>query len=584
MKLWKLTFSLLCWAVGFSLGGVVAQAAGFVPAITADEGEPGSVVEVSLPYDGSLGEIAAFRANVEYDADTLEYLRPQYGDALQEGFVTIGEKPGEVSAVYTAPGDGPFLTKGDSMTFRFRVRENAPSGTSSLFVSVFEISSPEPAFLYGDADVSFLFRVPEPPSSDARLLTLVSDQGELEPDFDPDRFTYSMTVPFEVDAVTFTAEPVAGALCRVNRKNLGAGGSDTVFTITVTAEDGETKNLYQIVVHREEKEETILSDEARLLSLKPATGTLSPAFDPDQLTYTLTVPYEVTTMTFDAEASEGAVYRVNRKNLGAGGSDTVFTITVTAEDGETKTLYQVTVHRQEKQEEEEPALSNEARLLSLKPAAGTLSPTFDPDQLTYTLTVPYEVTTMTFDAEASEGAVYRVNRKNLGAGGSDTLFTITVTAEDGETKTIYQVTVHRGEKETSVSADSTPKPATGSQNSKNTSVSQTDQPDNSQSSGLGETSASGTDEEIIPVAGLTDTGSGPGSGSGENGGEGTEITEGNPGGVVFQNGDASLVPGMIAMLLFVLFCFLSGPLAKGLAKRFPGKQPSAISDENKTKP
>ena len=173
---------------------------------------------------------------------------------------------------------------------------------------------------------------------------------------------------------------------------------------------------------------------------------------------------------------------------------------------------------------------------------------------------------MTFDAEASEGAGYRVNRKNLGAGGSDTLFTITVTAEDGETKNIYQVTVHRGEKETSVSADSTPKPATGSQNSKNTSVSQTDQPDNSQSSGLEETSASGIDEEIIPVAGLTDTGSGPGSGSGENGGEGTEITEGNPGGVVFQHGDASLVPGMLAMLLFVLFCFLSGPLAKGLAK------------------
>ena len=48
--------------------------------------------------------------------------------------------------------------------------------------------------------------------------------------------------------------------------------------------------------------------------------------------------------------------------------------------------------------------------------------------------MPFEVTTMTFTAEAPEGATYRVNRKNLGAGGSDTLFRITVTAEDGETK------------------------------------------------------------------------------------------------------------------------------------------------------
>ena len=59
---------------------------------------------------------------------------------------------------------------------------------------------------------------------------------------------------------------------------------------------------------------------------------------------------------------EGATYRVNRKNLGAGGSDTLFRITVTAEDGETKNEYQVTVHRQEKEEEAKPELSADASL------------------------------------------------------------------------------------------------------------------------------------------------------------------------------------------------------------------------------
>ena len=124
--------------------------------------------------------------------------------------------------------------------------------------------------------------------------------------------------------MTFEAQPVEGATYRVNRKNLGSGGSDTLFTITVTAADGETKTVYQVTVHRSEKEEAYVSQNAKLLSLTPATGTLSPAFDPDRLTYTLTVPFEVTTMTFDAQPVKGATYRVNRKNLGSGGSDTLF--------------------------------------------------------------------------------------------------------------------------------------------------------------------------------------------------------------------------------------------------------------------
>lgn len=38
-----------------------------------------------------------------------------------------------------------------------------------------------------------------------------------------------------------------------------------------------------------------------------------------------------------------------------------------------------------------------------------------------------------------------MNRRNLGSGGSDTLFRLTVTAEDGVTKQVYTVNVHRGE-------------------------------------------------------------------------------------------------------------------------------------------
>ena len=567
MKALRFALSLLCWTLLFSLWGAAAQAAGFAPALTVEEGRPGGVVEVAFPYDGSLGEVAAFRAQVEYDPTVLEYLRPTYGESVQAGTVTTQNTPGKVASVYTAPAGGPYLAAEDAIVYRFRILESAVPGLATVFASAFELSTPEPAAIPEDVDVSLSFQVLEPPSSDARLLSLAPDHGQLQPAFDPDVFAYTMTVPYEVEAVTFTAEPVPGAACRVNRKNLGSGGSDTLFRITVTAEDGETKSEYQVTVHRQEKEEEEkpeLSADASLLSLTPATGTLTPAFDPDIYQYNLTVPFEVTTMTFTAEVPEGATYRVNRKNLGAGGSDTDFEITVTAADGETRQVYTVTVHRSEKEKEEKPELSGDAYLLSLTPATGNLTPAFDPEIYQYNLAVPFEVTTMTFTAEAPEGATYRVNRKNLGAGGSDTVFEITVTAADGETRQVYTVTVHRSEK-----AVSTGGAGTGSGSSGGGSASQ------SLGDGDSDTSSGGTEasperestEETVPVAGGVGESSSPGGGEGDASPEGSAS-----GGLVFQNGETSRLPALLVLVAFILFCFLSGPLAKMLAKRFPQKE------------
>ena len=568
MKALRFALSLLCWTLLFSLWGAAAQAAGFAPALIVEEGRPGGVVEVAFPYDGSLGEVAAFRTQVEYDPTVLEYLRPTYGESVQAGTVTTQNTPGKVASVYTAPAGGPYLAAEDAIIYRFRILESAVPGLATVFASAFELSTPEPAAIPEDVDVSLSFQVLEPPSSDARLLSLAPDHGQLQPAFDPDVFAYTMTVPYEVEAVTFTAEPVPGAACRVNRKNLGSGGSDTLFRITVTAEDGETKKEYHVTVHRQEKEEEEkpeLNADASLLSLTPASGTLTPAFDPDIYQYSLTVPFEVTTMTFTAEAPEGAAYRVNRKNLGSGGSDTDFEITVTAADGETRQVYTVTVHRSEKEEEGKPELSGDAYLLSLTPASGTLTPAFDPEIYQYNLTVPFEVTTMTFTAEAPEGATYRVNRKNLGAGGSDTVFEITVTAADGETRQVYTVTVHRSEK-----AASTGGAGTGSGSSGGGSASQSSGDGDSDTTSSGGTEASPereSTEETVPVAGAVGESSSPGGGEGDASPEGSAS-----GGLVFQNGETSRLPALLVIVAFILFCFLSGPLAKMLAKRFPQKE------------
>lgn len=290
----------------------------------------------------------------------------------------------------------------------------------------------------------------DPLNSDATLLGLVPGTGELDQEFSPEQLYYTMSVPYDTKEMLFTATPAEGAACRVNRKSLGAEGSETVFEITVTAADGKTRQTYSVTVYREAREP--LSGDASLLGLAPDTGELEQEFSPERLHYTMRVPFETTSMTFSATPAEGASFKVNRKNLGAGGSTTSFTITVTAADGKSKQEYHVDVYRQEKESE---ALSGDASLLALVPDTGSLDQEFSPARTEYTMRVPFSVKSMTFTTEPAPGASCRVNRKNLGAGGSDTEFTFTVTAADGKTQQIYRVTVHREEEPKSSGSTST---------------------------------------------------------------------------------------------------------------------------------
>lgn len=228
----------------------------FHPSLTAGEGKDGDVVDLILTYDGSLGEVGAFLAWVEYDAARFEYLRVRESTTLQSGVTTTVAFSGRVGTAYTAyPHEDALSQPEESLTYRFRLREGADPGEAEFFVSVYQIVDLKPQYLGHDTDQSLSYQVLEPPSSDASLLDLVPAAGELVPAFSPDRLDYHLTVPYEVKQLTFLAEPAAGASCRVNRKNLGAGGSETEFRFTVTAEDGKTKREYRVQVYREEEPE-----------------------------------------------------------------------------------------------------------------------------------------------------------------------------------------------------------------------------------------------------------------------------------------------------------------------------------------
>ena len=568
----KLSTFLFVLALALLWGGSV-RAASFSASLSVEEGRPGTQVEARFFYNGTLSGVAALRIRLEYDPEVLRFQEVQYGDQLEKGETATKNEDGVLSTVVTLPGEETSLDIGDLLVCSFLVRGDAPLEKTLLRASVFQVVDGNSEPVQEGMETELALQVLPPPSTDARLLSLVPETGQLTPAFHPEVLEYRLSVPFEVTSMTFAAQPAEGASCRVNRESLGAGGSDTLFRITVTAEDGETQRVYQVTVHRQEKEEEPeLSQDTRLLSLLPETGQLVPEFEPGILEYSLTVPYEVAAMTFSTQPAEGASCRVNRKNLGAGGSATLFLLTVTAEDGESKRVYQVTVHRQEKEEEEKPTLSQDARLLSLTPEQGQLSPAFDPEVLEYRLTVPFEVTTMTFVAQPAEGASYRVNRKNLGAGGSSTLFTLTVTAEDGTAKRIYQVTVYRQEKAAAASPSPTRTPSPVSAGSAGTSrpaSSSTARPVREetpapvQSAPVEEASAA---PALEPVPVIEEEGGTPSPSSTESGSDG----------LILQSGrTTSLLPGLLAGALFLLVCFLSGPIARWVNRHFPasGKEP-----------
>jgi hypothetical protein len=112
------------------------------------------------------------------------------------------------------------------------------------------------------------------------------------------------------------------------------------------------------------------SSEAALTDLRPSAGELSPPFSPDVFSYRLRVDSSVSSVTFQANASDGASVVISRKSLTSPGSETPISILVTAADKKTKSVYLVTVSRAAKAESGGKESSSAKTVFSEKPPAG----------------------------------------------------------------------------------------------------------------------------------------------------------------------------------------------------------------------
>lgn len=146
--------------------------------------------------------------------------------------------------------------------------------------------------------------------------------------------------------------------------------------------------------------------EAKLISLLIPSGTaLTPAFDPSVTHYTTTVANEISGWMVTPNVSEGATLTINGAPATPGertmiafptpGAINSIAFVVTAEDGLATTTYTLDVTR------EAGSLSSDSTLSSLTVSAGTLTPAFDPEVTMYSVTVGYEVETLSLTPTAS---------------------------------------------------------------------------------------------------------------------------------------------------------------------------------------
>ena len=214
-----------------------------------------------------------------------------------------------------------------------------------------------------------------------------------------------------------------------------------------TASTRSSNNLTNETVETNELSEEAIK-EARanknLSSLEVVGYELSPYFNKNNLTYTVIIPEDVTSIEINAEAeaeAEGAIVRISGNTRLTRQENTV-TVRVTAEDG-TSRAYSITVLK---------APEVNLKLDSLQIEGLELNPVFDEDIFYYTSSlVDTELTSLNVNAVANDETanVEVIGADNLVDG--ENLINIIVSNDD-ET-TIYQVNVDvdmLGEKEKEV--------------------------------------------------------------------------------------------------------------------------------------
>lgn len=224
---------------------------GFSLSLSKTELRPGGKCELTLFYEGEPADIGAFVVSLTYDSSLLSYVKTENGTAVRADYSKTEQTPGHISSVYTAknPGTASSL-RGELFRYTFTAAADADAGEIPFQLSVGQIVDHSGEKAADDLLLSCSAALLPPLAADCSLLSLQPSEGDLFPAFHPDVTAYEIDVPFTIKEMAFDAQASPGAVWKVNRKNLGAGGSATDFVIAVTSEDGSRSQKYTVTVNR----------------------------------------------------------------------------------------------------------------------------------------------------------------------------------------------------------------------------------------------------------------------------------------------------------------------------------------------
>lgn len=240
-----------------------AQTASFTLRAEEETVAPGEEVSFLLSCaTPQAGNLSACRVRMPYDETRLQFRKVTAKGGLTSGELETNVQDGMIIIVYLTGREGIAVGREETplLEVTFTVLSDVQEEEISLSAEVdgacdydlqpYTLES-RPA-----AEVQVVYPPQPDGPQDALLRALQPDAGTLEPDFAPERFSYTLEVPSNVTSVLFYAQPLReGATVKVNRKTLGAMGSTTPFTVTVTSPDKSQKQVYEVSVKRGEKPE-----------------------------------------------------------------------------------------------------------------------------------------------------------------------------------------------------------------------------------------------------------------------------------------------------------------------------------------
>ncbi len=429
-------------------------------------GPPGSTTTITIALSSQIGAEGAYTVTVTRllsSDNTLSALSvtpgrlvPSFTPSTTIYTVDVGTKVTTVTIAGTKSDANAVILIGSvpipagTASGQATIPLNGPGTTTPIPV---EVTAPN-----GDKKAYSITVNRAAPSSNNNLSALTVTPGTLSPAFDSSQLAYTTDVAFDIASVLVTATKadadavISGDLPNEGRATIpldGPGTSKTI-SITVTAPNGSSK-AYRITVNR-----AAPSSNNNLSALTVTPGTLSPAFDSNQLTYTMDVAFDIASVLVTAtKADANAVISGDLPNEGRAtipldgpGTSKTISIIVTAQNGDRKT-YTITINRL--------APSTDSTLSNLTVSAGSLVPIFAPGTPNYSVDVSAANETITVSATKSDrNAVMSASGSVIAAAGipagqvtvplglgTSTPVAITITAQDGISTKIYTITVNR---------------------------------------------------------------------------------------------------------------------------------------------